>query len=419
MKQARNSRVTLKKYTDEVIEMLSFLGASIVLGWAYVLVKTSDQQVEKKEDIEAINDIFKEKKLKNFKDEYAYVSSKRKYPHYNEYGIQLPLGKTTDELEKCIPAIETYFKNNANVEYRNKCIFIKLYTTDLSKKYTFKAVKVDKTKGLSVFLGNSREGAVIEDLSVNPHLSVVGATGSGKSVFVNCILCNLIENYTEDELELVLFDLKGNELNEYASLKHTVYHTRRVEEAIEYFDVLADELEARYELLGNYRDIKAYNKANPNNRMKYQFIVIEECFSLLQYKKHYDKLGEVMSKARACGMHFMLTTQRPNGDIIPKVAYTHVGIKVGLRTSSAQESINAIEVPGLEKINDLGAGIINLNGHYVFFKGSYISDEQIIAITKKHASKGAERHAVEKKLPLDNKDAVKSINNKMFKFEGE
>ena len=134
----------------------------------------------------------------------------------------------------------------------------------------------------------------------------------------------------------------------------------------------------------------------------------------MQYKKHYDKLGEIMSKARACGMHFMLTTQRPNGDIIPKVAYTHVGIKVGLRTSSSQESINAIEVPGLEKISDRGAGIINLNGRYIFFKGSYISDEQIAAITKKYAKKG--RKQLLKDVPVNNDKESYLSNSKMYKF---
>lgn len=391
--------------------MLSFIATSFILGYAYLLATTPKND---KKDIEAINDIFKEKKLSNFKDEYACVSGKKEYKHYTEYYINIPLGKTTDDLEKCIPAIETYFKNNASVEYRNKHIFIKLYTTDLGKEYPFKPVKVDKTKGLCLFLGNSREGDIIGELSDNPHLSVVGATGSGKSVFVNCILCNLIENYTPNELELVLFDLKGNELNEYMNLEHTIFHTRKVKDAIEYFDQLAKELEYRYERLGNFRDIKAYNKANPNNLMKYQFIVIEECFSLLQYKKHYDKLGEIMSKARACGMHFMLTTQRPNGDIIPKVAYTHVGIKVGLRTSSSQESINAIEVPGLEKISDRGAGIINLNGRYIFFKGSYISDEQIAVITKKYAKKGGKQ--LLKDVPVNNSKESYLSNSKMYKF---
>lgn len=402
--------------------MISATGALMILGYAYFLVKTSDYGEVKKKDVEAINDILKEKKVKNFKDQYAYVCSKREYSYYNEYEIQIPVGRTTEDLEKCIPAVETYFKNNAKVEYRSKRIFIKVYTTELAKNYGFQPIKIDKSKGLSLFLGNAREGAILEDLSENSHLSVVGASGSGKSVFVNCILCNLIENYTENELELVLFDLKGNELNEYKNIKHTIYHTIDVEETIEYFNVLEYEMKDRYRKLGNYRDIKAYNKANPHDKMKYQFIVIEECMSLVQYQKHYNKLGEIMSKARACGMHFMLTTQRPSGDVIPKIAYTHVTIRVGLRTSSAQESINAIEMGGLEKINEVGRGIIKINGRFVGFQGSYISDDEILEITKKHAKtleKEPLRTDESRSIKETKKGTVKTVNKKMFKFEEE
>lgn len=404
--------------------MISATGALIVLGYAFLLVKTSDYGTGTKEDIQAINDILKERKIKNFKDQYAYVCSKRKYSHYNEYEIQIPIGKTTEDLEKCIPAVETYFRNNASLEYRTKRIFIKLYTSELPKLINFQPVKVDKTRGLTLFLGNTREGVILEDLSVNPHLSIVGSTGSGKSVFVNSILCNLIENYTEKELELVLFDLKGNELNEYKNLKHTVYHTVDTEETIEYFEVLENEMKARYQKLGNYRDIKSYNNAHPNDPMKYQFIVIEECISLVQYKKHYNQLGVIMSKARACGMHFMLTTQRPSADIIPKIAYTHVGIKVGLKTSSAQESLNAIEMPGLEKINNPGAGIINLNGHYMYFQGSFIDDDKILEITKKHVRTDKKEQvkvcdAEADKATKRKKEVVKTVNKKFFKFEEE
>ena len=95
--------------------MLSFIATSFILGYAYLLATTPKND---KKDIEAINDIFKEKKLSNFKDEYACVSGKKEYKHYTEYYVNIPLGKTTDDLEKCIPAIETYFKNNASVEYR-------------------------------------------------------------------------------------------------------------------------------------------------------------------------------------------------------------------------------------------------------------------------------------------------------------
>ena len=395
--------------------MLSALTTAAIVGYAVYLVKKSDDREEKDHSVEALNDIFKEKKVKNFKDDYAYISGKMQYDTFIEYSVEIPLGKTIEDIEKCLPAIETHFKNNASVEVKNKTVLIKLYTTDLKDHYIFESIPVDKEKGLLIYLGNSRDGVILKNLSDSPHLSVIGETGSGKSVFVNCILCNLIENYTSDELELILFDLKGNELNEYADLKHTTYHTRKVTDTVNYFSNLKKEMERRYDLLGNHRDIKSYNKSHPDNLMKYQFIVIEECISLLSHKKAYDLLGEIMSKGRACGMHFLLTTQRPSADIIPKLAYTHVTTRVGLRTSSSQESRNAIEIPGLEKISDPGRGIMKVNGNYICFKSSFISQTTIDTITNKY-----KKTPDKKTNNLHSKSTVKKENKSMiFDLEEE
>ena len=178
--------------------------------------------------------------------------------------------------------------------------------------------------------------------------------------------------------------MKGNELNEYKDLYHTRYHTNSVEAAIEFFPVLREEMISRYQKLGNHRTIQSYNKANPNNRMKYQFIVVEECYSLIGNKEAWRVLGDILSKARACGMHLLLTTQRPTSDVIPGFVTTHLGIRVGLKTNKAQESKNAIEITGLEKLTNPGSGIINFSGKYEYFQGFYISDEKIEQITAKY-----------------------------------
>ena len=118
--------------------------------------------------------------------------------------------------------------------------------------------------------------------------------------------------------------------------------------------------------------------------MKYQFIVVEECFSLIGNKEAWHLLGDILSKARACGMHILLTTQRPTSDVIPALVTTHLGIRVGLKTNKAQESKNAIEITGLEKLTTPGSGIINFSGKYEYFQGFFISDEKIEQITAKY-----------------------------------
>lgn len=361
--------------------MLELLVAEAILGYAYSLVKGDPMDCE---EVNVLHEIFDEKKLKNSKGVAAKVYKFIKYDTYTEFYIDIPLGKSVSDLEKCIESIETHFKNNASIEYKKNEVYLKIYTTNLEEFYTYTTYKVDKTKGLNVVLGMSRDGVIERNLNTDPHLSVVGATGGGKSVYVNSMLCQLIENYSADELELVLLDLKGNELNEYKGLYHTKYHTNDINEAINYFAIMRYEMIERYHQLGNHRSIQSYNKANPHNKMKYQFIVVEECFSLIGNKEAWHLLGEILSKARACGMHILLTTQRPTSDVIPALVTTHLGIRVGLKTNKAQESKNAIEITGLEKLTTPGSGIINFSGKYEYFQGFYISDEKIEQITAKY-----------------------------------
>lgn len=361
--------------------MLELLVVGAILGYAYSLVKGDPMDCE---EVNVLHEIFEEKKLKNSKGVAAKVYKFIKYDTYTEFYIDIPLGKSVSDLEKCVESIETHFKNNASIEYKKNEVYLKIYTTNLEEFYTYTTYKVDKTKGLNVVLGMSRDGVIERNLNTDPHLSVVGATGGGKSVYVNSMLCQLIENYSADELELVLLDLKGNELNEYKDLYQTKYHTNDINEAINYFTIMRYEMIERYHQLGNHRSIQSYNKANPNNKMKYQFIVVEECFSLIGNKEAWHLLGDILSKARACGMHILLTTQRPTSDVIPALVTTHLGIRVGLKTNKAQESKNAIEITGLEKLTTPGSGIINFSGKYEYFQGFYISDDKIEQITAKY-----------------------------------
>ncbi len=468
--------------------MVEYLAAGAILGYAYLKVKS--ESYESKE-VQALNKIFKECKIKNSSDQVATVSEYIKYDTFTEFYIDIPIGKSVADLEKCINPIETYFKNNASIEYKKNDVCIKLYTKHLKDYYAYKLHKVDKSKGLNVILGMSRDGViernlntephlsvvgstgsgksvyvnnmlcqlienytsdelelVLLDLKINPietyfknnasieykkndvciklytkhlkdyyayklhkvdkskglnvilgmsrdgviernlntepHLSVVGSTGSGKSVYVNNMLCQLIENYTSDELELVLLDLKGNELNEYRDLEHTKFHTIEIDTAIGYFHTLRAEMHQRYQKLGNHRNIQSYNKANPHQQMKYMFVVVEECYSLINKQGAWDVLGDILSKARACGIHILLTTQRPTADVIPARVTTHLGIRVGLKTNKAQESKNAIETVGLEKLTVPGSGIINFSGKYEYFQGFHITDQQIEKIIAKY-----------------------------------
>ncbi len=383
--------------------MVEYLVAGAILGYAYLKVK--GEPFETKE-VQSLNKIFNECKIKNSSDQVATVSEYIKYDTFTEFYIDIPIGKSVADLEKCINPIETYFKNNASIEYKKNDVCIKLYTKHLKDYYAYRLHKVDKSKGLTAVLGMSRDGVIERNLNTEPHLSVIGSTGSGKSVYVNNMLCQLIENYTPDELELVLLDLKGNELNEYRDLEHTKFHTTEVDTAIGYFGMLRSEMNERYRKLGNHRNIQSYNKSNPRQQMKYMFVVVEECYSLINKQGAWDVLGDILSKARACGIHILLTTQRPTTDVIPARVTTHLGIRVGLKTNKAQESKNAIETVGLEKLTVPGSGIINFSGKYEYFQGFYISDEQIEKITAKYRKKVESKELVAEPIEQSKKPSI-------------
>lgn len=374
--------------------MLEYVVAGGIL---WVATKLLEKNPMESKEVEVVNEVFVEKKIKNSKEQYAQIYRVEEGASFNKYYVGLPIGKASEDLEKCVPALKTYFKNDVSIEQTEKEVFIKIYTTRLKSKYTYQTHSVEKDKGLSLVLGVTRSGILVQDLSVNPHLSVIGSTGSGKSVYVNSILCNLIENYTPQELELVLMDLKGNELNEYKDLIFTKYHTTSCQGAVNYFKQIKNGMMERYKILGYHRSIQSYNKANPKNKMKYQFVVIEECYSLINNKEAWLLIADLLSKARACGVHFLLTTQRPTSDVIPPMVTTHLAIRVGLKTNKSRESENAIETKGLERLTVPGSGIININGSYERFQGFYIDDKKVAQITDKYRIK----EAPSKKLEMD------------------
>ena len=332
-----------------MIKVVEYLVAGAIVGLAYQMIKRDPLDCK---EVRAIHEIFEECRFKNSKNQSAYVYKVIDEDSYKEFYINIPIGKSVSDLNKCLGAITTYFRNDVTIGQTQSEIYIKVYTRYLQDYCPYRTHLVDKSKGLCVVLGMCRDGVLTKTLSTDPHLSVIGATGSGKSTYVNALLCQLIENYTSDELELILLDLKGNELNEYKDLYHTKYHTTDRDEVVSYFQTLQTEMIERYKKLANHRNIQSYNKANPT-----------------------------------CGIHILLTTQRPTAEVIPALVTTHLGIRVGLKVNKKQESLNAIDMEGLERLTAHGSGIINLSGNYERIQGFYISDKQIEQITSKYREK--------------------------------
>lgn len=194
------------------------------------------------------------------------------------------------------------------------------------------------------------------DIRTAPHLLVAGATGSGKSVFLNSILSQLSQLKNVD---LHLFDPKIVELSKF-SKGAAQYYTDPVSIYLA-LDGLVEEMNERYKTFAQSgaRNIEEYS-----GNMKYKFIVVDEFGDLVvggfedgktKVSKEISRLILILAqKARAAGMHIIIATQRPSTDIITGVIKANFPSKVAFRTAKAVDSLVLIDEPGAEKL--LGKG---------------------------------------------------------------
>ncbi len=374
---------------SEVVKMLELLPLAGLYSAGVVCISKFivDGLINKPtvyEEVGTLNKLFQLIDLKNKDQTYVTVKEVIPHDHFKIIRLNIPLGVSHEQVNNATSHIITHYKNDCTLIYEEYDCYFKLYTTKLKDQYAYTTVPTTK-KGVSVCLGMSREGAYIYSFTDEyPAILIGGTTGAGKSNLVNAILCNLIEN--RKDIEMALLDMKGNELNEYEPCQQTIYHTTEPKEAVAYFSVILNEVKMRYKKMGSCRSIESYNAKHPNDPIKYRVIVLEEMMSLLDLKKEYvNKLATVLSKCRACGIYFLLTTQRPTDDVVSSLLGANIGMRIGLKTSKERESINLIERKGLERISVKGRGKFVKDGEMVTLQPFFISEEQIARITQKNA----------------------------------
>ena len=235
-----------------------------------------------------------------------------------------------------------------------------------------------------------------------PNILVAGTSGAGKSTLVKSILCQLLENYTSKELNLIYMDNKGGlESNFFKNVEHLTYRTKNPHQTIDTLLNLKTEMFRRMELLENQgvSNIVNYNKkVKENKKLPFVLAVIDELFSFMTLPKSsrnedeiytqsvaYSTMGEIASMCRAVGIHLMFCTQKPTSDVIPTFITCNCGIRIGLKTSTEQESRNIIEQNGLELIesDSIGSGIIKA-GEITKFQSFYLTDDMVLDVCKKH-----------------------------------
>ncbi|WP_245833111.1 DNA translocase FtsK [Oceanobacillus timonensis] len=248
----------------------------------------------------------------------------------------------------------------------------------------------DSSSSLNVALGLTIEGMPkVIDINKMPHGLIAGATGSGKSVCINTILVSLIYNASHEDVRILLIDPKMVELAPYNGIPHLVSPViTDVKAATQSLKWAVAEMEDRYDRFVNegVRDIGKYNQkmlreGRKDKKMPYIVIVIDELADLMMMSPQdvEDAISRIAQKARACGIHLLLATQRPSVDVITGLIKANIPTRIAFSVSSQVDSRTIIDSSGAEKL--LGRGdmllIENGAGKSVRLQGPFVSDEEI------------------------------------------
>ena len=218
---------------------------------------------------------------------------------------------------------------------------------------------------LSTIIGVDMDyNPVIADLSKMPHLLVAGATGSGKSVFINTVLCSIIDRMPPEEVRMVLIDPKQVELNVYAGLPHLVRPI--VTDPVEAGNALkavVDEMDGRYELLSKYgvRNIAEFNAGVNSGKIDHDLlplwlVVIDELADLMMVAKREveSHIVRITQLARAAGIHLIVATQRPSVDVITGLIKANMPSRLSFAVSSKTDSRVVLDQMGAEALTGMG-----------------------------------------------------------------
>jgi DNA segregation ATPase FtsK/SpoIIIE, S-DNA-T family len=220
--------------------------------------------------------------------------------------------------------------------------------------------KMQAKAKLSIALGKGAGGeSVVGDLTKMPHLLIAGATGSGKTVCIHAIICCLLLHNTPNDVRFIMIDPKRVELTSYNSLPHlatpVIVETNRALLSLRW---MAQEMDKRYQVMAaaRQRNIEAYNKARPNEKMPFLVLVIDELADLMMTAgdEVEHTLCRLAQLARAVGIHLIVATQRPSVDVVTGLIKANFPSRISFAVTSQVDSRTILDAGGAEKL--LGRG---------------------------------------------------------------
>ena len=345
-----------------------------------------------KTTVREINSLFKEVRFQNSKGKYAYVKYVKRYESYNLYRISIPKGCSVIGLYKLLPAFENLFANDVDVYEVDNEYFLKVFTKKLKKveNYPFEVVEIKDKSTLTLVVGHSLDGVFKLNLSDSlPHVLIGASTRAGKSRLIKSICLNIMENYDSEQVQMIYCDQKGGvEARAFKDCEHFTRISKNVNDTVKVFIDLERELDDRLKLFEekDVTNLVDYNKKY--KKLPFIFVIVDELYPFLMSKNKkeiYGILADLLSRSASVGIHFVLSSQKTTGEVIPTFITENAGYRIGLRTSNEQGSYNVIGDKGCEEIpvDAKGRGICFVD-EKIQFQSFYVDDETINKICKKH-----------------------------------
>ncbi|MCE5196127.1 MAG: DNA translocase FtsK [Negativicutes bacterium] len=305
--------------------------------------------------------------------------------------IALSLAATGVRIEAPIPG-----KPAIGIEVPNKEVAI-VAIRDVLSSSEFQ----NSDQGVIVALGKDIAGrTIVTDLTKMPHLLIAGATGSGKSVCMNCIITSLLYRFSPQQVKMIMIDPKVVEMINYNGIPHLLSPVvTDPKKAAGVLRSVTREMDRRYELFAvlGVKSIGQFNErvnaSGEREALPYWIVFIDELADLMIVAKEdvEESIIRIAQLARACGIHLVMGTQRPSADVITGTIKANIPSRIAFAVSSGTDSRIILDMNGAEKLLGRGDMLFQPMGipKPIRIQGAYISEKELDAVIAHVKMQGA------------------------------